>query len=264
MHVFHWLWSLGLGYPPRTLRLAVLVVAAGLCAQEPAASPARSLSLNEVLARMAAMDHVRAGCLSEYSGTRLYVLDNKRFGTHAEMQVRMTFQPPAAKTFEVVSAKGSKVIRSRVLQRLIQTEQEAARADVRPRTLITPANYTFKLAGTDTEQGRMRYILEAEPIKPSKYLFRGRVWVDAEDFAVARIEGAPAQNPSFWIHRTAFVHTYRKFGDFWLSVSNYSRSDVRVFGQTHVNLDYTDYRFPETHAARSACAGLPAQGGSGQ
>ncbi len=37
-----------------------------------------------------------------------------------------------------------------------------------------------------------------EPQTNNKLLFRGRIWVDAEDFAVVRIEAVPAKNPSFW------------------------------------------------------------------
>lgn len=204
---------------------------------------------------MAAADQARLECLEGYSGMRRYVLDNRRFGTHAELQVRMTFEPPSAKTFEVVSARGAKVIRGKVLQRLIETEQEAARPEVRARTQITPDNYNFQLAGTAVEQDRGYYILDLEPVNPTKYLFRGRVWVDAEEFAIARIEGAPAVNPSFWIHRTRFVHTYRKFGAAWLPTSNRSESDVRVFGKTHVTVDYTGYA-----QTPSACTHSPSAG----
>jgi hypothetical protein len=38
----------------------------------------------------------------------------------------------------------------------------------------------------------------------------GRIWVDAADYAIVRIEGKPAKNPSFWVKTVHFVHTYRK------------------------------------------------------
>ena len=74
-----------------------------------------------------------------------------------------------------------------------------------------------------------------------QYLFRGRIFVDAEDWAVARIEGTPAQSPSFWVRKTAFVHTYHKYGPFWLAESNQSDTDVLVFGHTQVRIEYSDY-----------------------
>jgi hypothetical protein len=83
-----------------------------------------------------------------------------------------------------------------------------------------------------------RYTLEntrfgtaaVKPKAPTKYHFVGRIWVDAEDFAVARIEGTPAVKPSIWISKTAFVHTYKKVVSFWLPKSNTYEGDVRAYG----------------------------------
>jgi hypothetical protein len=221
--------------------VVILLCGFGLHGQHGIPPPQPALSLDEVLARMAARDKARAESLQGYSSVRRYALVNKRFGTTAEIRARLTFQSPADKVFEVMSEHGSKVIRSRVLERLMKTEQESMQPDVRASTAISPANYRFRLLGTEIERGRARYVLEAEPKKATKYLFRGRIWVDAEDFAIARIEGAPAQSPSFMIRRTAFVHRYEKFGQYWLPVSNASTSDVRVFGKTEVTVDYADY-----------------------
>jgi hypothetical protein len=70
---------------------------------------------------------------------------------------------------------------------------------------------------------------------------KGRVWVDAEDFAMVQIEGKPAKSPSFWIKSTSFVHRYEKCGPFWFPVSNHSTSDARLFGATEVTIEYFDY-----------------------
>jgi hypothetical protein len=39
------------------------------------------------------------------------------------------------------------------------------------------------------------YTLSVQPKIPSKFLYRGRIWVNEKDFAVCRIEAEPAQNP---------------------------------------------------------------------
>ena len=72
-------------------------------------------------------------------------------------------------------------------------------------------------------------------------MVRGRIWVDAEDFAITRLEGSPAKNPSFWIHSVQVVHRYDRFGKFWLPVSNQSRADARIFGLTEVGIEYFAY-----------------------
>jgi hypothetical protein len=66
--------------------------------------------------------------------------------------------------------------------------------------------------------------------------------VDAEDFAVARIEGAPAKNPSFWTKDTKIVQVYTKVGDFWLPESNRSTSAIRLGGQASFTIDYQNYQ----------------------
>jgi len=59
---------------------------------------------------------------------------------------------------------------------------------------------------------------------------------------VARIEGAPAKNPSFWTKETKIVQVYTKVGDFWLPASNRSTSVIRLGGQANFTIDYQDYQ----------------------
>jgi hypothetical protein len=80
--------------------------------------------------------------------------------------------------------------------------------------------------------------LAVEPLTNNKLLYRGRIWVDAEDFAVARIEATPAKNPSFWTKETRIEQVYAKVGDFWLPVSNKSSSTIRLGGHAYFTIDY--------------------------
>ena len=63
----------------------------------------------------------------------------------------------------------------------------------------------------------------------------------AQDYALVRVEGKPAKNPSFWIKNVHFVHTYEKSGPLWYPSSTESVTDVRVFGTTKVTINYFDY-----------------------
>ncbi len=215
--------------------LLILCFGVRLCSAEDHASTA------DVVSRMTVMDEIRLRSLHEYSSLRRYTLKNTRFGTFAEVRVRMFYQRPGEKRFEVLSETGSGLIRKSVLHRLIKTEMEASQPNLRAATRIVPQNYNFTLLGMAEHNGRRCYIVQAAPKKPTKYLFAGRLWVDAEDFAIARIEGSPAVKPSFWIRKTNFVHTYGKIGLFWLPESNNSDSDVRIYGKTIVKVEYGDY-----------------------
>lgn len=191
---------------------------------------------------MAVMDQQRLAALQNYTATRRYVLDNKRFKKHAEMVVRMTYTAPGRKHFEVLSESGSSWIRNHVLRKMLEAELESSDDAQRNQTRITPQNYEFRSVGFESQQGRTFHVLEVKPRTPNKYLFQGRVWLDTEDAAVARIEGSPAQPPSFWTREIRFVHRYDKHGQFWLPTSNHSETQVRVFGTTTVHIDYFDYQ----------------------
>ena len=197
--------------------------------------------VTRLTARMALTDQERLKSLDHYTGTLHYVLNNKRFKTHAEMTVRMAYGSGGKKEFQVLSESGSEWVRKYVFRRLMRVEQENAQGAAHQETRITPNNYNFRLIGMETANGRPCYLLDAAPRTKNKYLFRGRVWVDAEDAAVARIEGRPAQSLSFWTANVHFVHQYKKMGPYWLAASNISQTEVRIFGSTELKVEYSDY-----------------------
>ena len=82
--------------------------------------------------------------------------------------------------------------------------------------------YDFELVGYEPSRTGGHYVLRVSPKSRSKYVYRGKVWVDGNDFAVTRIEGEPAQNPSFWTKKSEIHHEYKKVQGFWLPIRNES------------------------------------------
>jgi hypothetical protein len=195
----------------------------------------------EIVTRMLAHDGERQAALHRYTGYRHYLLENRAHHKQAEMLVRMICREDGSKQFEVVSESGWGGSAKHVFRRLLDAEVEAARPDLRGRSRITPDNYTFEMAGTEYIRGRHAYVITIEPKTANKYLARGRIWVDADEYAIIRIEGEPAKNPSFWFKSVHFVHEYDKSGPFWFPVSDRSVTDVRVLGSTEMNIKYFDY-----------------------
>ena len=196
---------------------------------------------DEIVARMIAHDGERQAALRGYTAYRRYVLENRNRHKQAEMLVRMSCREDGSKQFEVVSEDGWGGAMKHVFPRLLEAEIEAARPDLRERSRITPENYRFEMAGRDDVRGRLAYVISIEPKTQSKYLARGRIWVDADEYAIVRIEGEPAKNPSFWFKSVHFVHEYGKDGPFWFPVSDRSLTDVRIFGATQLIIEYFDY-----------------------
>jgi hypothetical protein len=198
-------------------------------------------SANEVVAKMIAHDSERQASLHGYVAIRRYVLENRSHQKRAEMLVRMICGEDGSKQFEVVDESGWGGARKYVFPRLLEAEREAARPDLREQSRIIPENYKFEMAGTEWIRGRQAYIMAIEPKTPNKYLARGRIWVDADEYAIIRVEGKPAKSPSFWIKNVHFVHEYDKTGAFWFPVSDRSVTDVRIFGGTDMSIEYFDY-----------------------
>ncbi|HUA17215.1 MAG TPA: sigma-E factor regulatory protein RseB domain-containing protein [Bryobacteraceae bacterium] len=197
---------------------------------------------DEVVAAMMEHDNARQSALGGYTGLRRYVLENARHHKRAEMLVRVTCARDGSKQFEMVSSTGWGGARKYVFGRLLDAESEASRPGARDQSRVTPENYWFEMAGRDQVDGRDAYVLNVAPKEPKKYLFRGKIWVDAEEYAIVRIAGAPAKNPSFWVKSVHFAHTYEKHGLFWFPASNDSVTDVRIFGSTELRIDYFDYQ----------------------
>jgi hypothetical protein len=209
-----------------------------------AAAPGSALTLEQVVSRLEERNQLRAQALKEFEGSRTYRLQYRGFpgSRDAEMQVEMRFQAPASKRFKVLSQTGSKLVIDRVLMKLLQSEQEALDEDNGRRSALNRENYEFTSLGFEHHPDGDCYVLGVTPRTKSKFLYRGRIWVDAADFAVTHIEAEPAKNPSFWIKKTSIEHQYTKIGDFWLPAQNRTESLTRLGGKALLTIDYTNYK----------------------
>ncbi|HTB12428.1 MAG TPA: sigma-E factor regulatory protein RseB domain-containing protein [Bryobacteraceae bacterium] len=198
-------------------------------------------SADEIVSKMVRRDDERRSELQGYTSERRYVLENVKHHKQAEMLVRTVYRKDGSKEFDVVSSRGWGGARKHVFPRLLEAETEASRPGGREDSRITPQNYSFRTLRASEVAGRKAYVIQVIPKEQKTYLIRGTIWVDAEDFAIVRIEGEPAKNPSFWIKRVQFEHNYEKHGAFWLAESDTSISDVRVFGSTELRIHYFDY-----------------------
>src|SRR5262245_28675832 len=204
-------------------------------------APTLHLTADQVIHRMIERDEWRRSALQEYTSNRRYVVDNKRFNKHAEVAVREKYVYPGKKEFETVSESGTSYIRRNVISKLIDAEVDAAQNQNRDQTKITPDNYKFELLGTEEQEGRPCFLVAVIPNHSKKYLMKGRIWVDQEDFAIVRMEGSPAKNPSFWTRKVQFTRRYQKHGPFWLAASIESESEVLVAGTSSLRIEYLDY-----------------------
>ena len=113
---------------------------------------------------------------------------------YAREVVRMYYQAPDHKSFRTMSEEGSGLVRDLVLKRLIESESETSSGRAHHDSAIKSANYEFKLLGEQDIGPYHCLVAEAVPKRKDKYLFAGRVWIDAEDYAIVRIAGRPGRD----------------------------------------------------------------------
>jgi hypothetical protein len=217
------------------------------------AVPHVQLSTEEVVTNLIQRNLERARALGAYQGTRVYRLEYHGFpgSRTAEITVDVRYSTPGTKEFSIRSQKGSRLIIDRVFKRMLQSEKEAASEEKQSRVALNRDNYKFTLDGYESTPSGLAYILLVEPRTDDKLLYRGRIWVDAEDFAVVRIDAVPAKNPSFWTKETKIEQVYAKVGDFWLPLFNRSTSAIRLGGRASFTIDYQDYQITSATAVGS-------------
>jgi hypothetical protein len=198
---------------------------------------------NEIVLRMMARNAERQAALEHYAGERTYRVEYRGTGGYhaAEMRVDLDYVN-GQKHFSVVSETGSKLICEKVLRKLIVSEAEASEGPNRMQMTLSPENYRLELVGREVSDGVNAWVLQVSPKVESKFTYRGRVWVSEYDYAVVRVVGEPAKNPSWWISRASFDWRYARNGGFWLPERNVAKSHVRIGGDATLTIDYGSYR----------------------
>ncbi len=244
----------------RTLPIVLSVMSAPYLAIAQQATDAGSstqaapLSLDQVLTNLEQKNAQRAAALEQFESKRIYRMQYRGFPSDrdAEMVVNVSFHAPNSKEFTVVSQSGSKFVIDHVFKKLLEGEQEAAKGDNRHDTALTRQNYNFELAEYQNTPEGCQYVLKLLPKTKNKFLYRGKIWIDAKDFAVVRIEGEPGNNPSMWIKKTDIAHRYVKVDDFWLPAENHTESFIRLGGKATLSIEYRDYKIIKATSPNAA------------
>jgi hypothetical protein len=196
-------------------------------------------------------DRLQAQALERYHSLRHYEVEYHGFFKHinAKMDVELDYDASSGKSFRIVSQSGSHTLCEKVIKRALDSEKDAARDH--GAHALTPANYKFQLLGSETLNGRPAYILQVDPVSDSPYLYRGKIWVDAADGAVSKMEVQPAKNPSFWISETLVHQTNSRINGFWLPQLNQSETKVRIGGKAVMTINYGGYQILQAQSPQS-------------
>jgi hypothetical protein len=224
--------------------------------------PSADTNGEKIFAGLVEHSHLRDQLLKQYSVVRMYQVGNTEGKTYGQEVVEVEYHAPDQKTFTKKSEQGSWLVRHLVLDRLVDSEEQASSGRDHRDSSIVPRNYSFKLLGEDQIGPYECYVVKVTPRRADKYLFQGWMWISKEDFGIVRIAGSPAKGISFWVERVDFVREYRKIGIFWLPAKDETTAKIRWKGTkvlTIVHANYSVNGFQINRAETQAVPGMQSE-----
>ena len=186
----------------------------------------------------------REARLLGYSVQELYALFRRGDeNPSAVMDVSTTYLKDKGKTYKIVSESGSQTGRF-VLKKILQNEEQLSRGQDRADVLITSRNYDMSLPDSSVHKlyGRDCLVLQIKPKRSSPYLLNGKIWVDAANYHVVRVEGTAAAAASAFTGRPTIERDYTDIDGVPVATHARSVSGQMLLGETVVNITYENYR----------------------
>jgi hypothetical protein len=205
-------------------------------------------SSDEILARVEIENNRRHVVLKEYSGSRQYTLQNRRFGKQAAVAVLMNYRQAEGEQYTVLQRSGSDKLNG-IIDKVLASESGASLPPENARHQITSANYRVRLLGTEVAAGRSCYVLELMPRIKNRFLIVGKAWIDAASYAVVRIEGQFAASISILVGAPRINEEFVEVQGFWLPGHVRSVSNSFLLGPTELDIVFSNYQLDQVAAA---------------
>jgi hypothetical protein len=233
--------------------MAVLVALScltGLSVEGLAEAPALpSPSESEYVAVEKFLSHLEKPPVAYHARRRLEAASEK-LKESAWLEAVTEYDPAAGLTYTIVAQGGSERIRRRVLEAVLEAEQEnSSRAEWRKGNL-SRANYAFDFGGRAGD-GMLK--MRLTPRRRDKRLVVGSALVTATSGNLVRVEGRLSKSPSFWVRWVDVSRSYSPIGGAMMPVSIESTADVRFAGISTFSMTY-DYQMVDGHAVNGAPA----------
>jgi hypothetical protein len=238
----------------KTLATAWIVVSWQLllfCAGA-ATATAQSIDSTQILQKIDAAVKARLDGIQAYTDFENYVIYRSGDETHpaAQMRVKTTYNRDTGKSYDILSASGSTLLRDLVLNAILENEKQVNQPGVREGAWVTTANYnmTVRPGSVVPMDGRNCVMVDLEPKRREPYLLYGTLWVNAQDGSIVRIEGTGSKNSSIFSGPTKMMRQYATVGSFSQAKHARAESDSGLFGRTVVTIDYSDYQIQSRQA----------------
>jgi len=195
----------------------------------------------EIITGMIERNRIRDELLRSYSALREYEIRDLDDRLVARALVRVDYRAPGSKSFQKLSEDGSWVVRRLVFDRLLLAEEQTASGQEHRESSISEENYSFRVAGEENLGARRCFVIEAQPKREDSHLFVGRIWIDSQDFGIAKISGHPATKLSLWITSARFERDYQRIDGFWLPHRDETVVNVKAHGTKVFRIEHKQY-----------------------
>jgi len=238
---------------PRILSKCGLAILIVICASTslpvasqsaPQSAQSSQLQDGEVIRRIDAAVKARVDHISGYTVQELYsIYRNGEANPSVQVTVRTTYNRDTGKDYTPISATGSSILRSAVIDKVLANEKEMAKAANRESVAVTSTNYEMQpLPGHISINGRDCVIVNLKARRKVSYLFNGKGWFDASDFTLVHLEGSPAQSVSMFAGDATGKRDYAKIDGFSMAQHAEMHTHNFLLGDTLMKIDYTDYQ----------------------
>jgi hypothetical protein len=187
----------------------------------------------------------RVDHIAGYTVTEHYAVFRGKDQTHsvAEMTVKTTYRRDSGKSYQVLSAGGSAIVRRLGLDPLLESEKNINLPGNVAHSWITSTNYDMTLSpGTQIVDGRLCLLLAIHPKRKAPNMIEGKLWVDARDFTIVRLEGTASKAPSVFAGVTHMMRQYADVDGFAMATHARAESSTLFYGRTVVTIDYSGYQ----------------------
>ncbi len=204
-------------------------------AQQPASNP----TFQKIDASVATRDENLLG----YTVTEIYRVYRGADKTHAaaQMTVKTTYRKESGKSYVILSQSGSELLLKEVLGRILDSERMMTQPANRAQAVLTTANYTMTVKGDDRVDGRACRVVAIVPKRSSPYLFRGTLWVDAQDGSIVKLDGVSSKAASVLAGASQVSRQYTQINGLPMATHAEAEAGSWLLGQTTIDIDYSGY-----------------------
>jgi hypothetical protein len=162
----------------------------------------------------------------------------------AEMMVKTDYRKGTGKNFTILSQSGSAIMRNEVFKNLLDNEKRMSQPGNVETALINSSNYEMKVEAGGPRQldGRACLLIALTPRRASPYLFKGTLWIDAQDYSIVQIQGTASKSKFFLTEAPEVLRQYANIDGFPMATHATAVSKSPILGQTIVKVDYKNYQ----------------------